>query len=105
MKILPLIEEYQDLMMKTLDETVYDKYDVLCGNILTHKLRNRYNKHINSDDVKFENGYVEQTTQLKLWDHIPSKNIKKYHREQSRLTSNAVKYISLLNFKKDDNTV
>lgn len=98
-KTLPPIQDYQEIMNNVLNETVYDKYDSLTGNILTDKLRNRYNNYTYTD-IKTENGYVEQTTQLKLWSNIPSDIIRKYHREQSRLTSNAVKYISLLNFKR-----
>ena len=98
-KTLPPIQDYQEIMNNVLNETVYDKYDSLTGNILTDKLRNRYNNYTYTD-IKTENGYIEQTTQLKLWDNIPSDIIRKYHREQSRLTSNAVKYISLLNFKR-----
>lgn len=86
-------------MNDALNETVYDKYDTLTGNILTYKLRNRVNNN-HSEDNMIEHGYVVQTSLVKLWDTISVDLIRKYHREQSRLTSNAVKYISLLNFKR-----
>jgi len=86
-------------MNQLLSETIYDKYSIECGNILTTKLRQKH-YDFKTEDQLTTYGYFHQDTEKPLWKDIDYKHIRKYHREQSRLTSNAVKYISLLNFKR-----
>ena len=56
-KTIPSLEDYKK-MLNDNNDTVYDRYSVLCSNLLTSKLRQRFCNEEFSDK-KQENGYID----------------------------------------------